>query len=798
MSHDEKIFKIEKTALISILVFSILGGLIFGFINAEIKNYSGIENLKKFQPSISTTLFDVNGEVIAELFQEKRDLATFEDLPSCLVNAFLAAEDKDFYEHFGIDLLAIARAMGKNLIASVKSFKINIVQGGSTITQQLAKRLFTGGERTFARKALEAVLALQIEKKFSKDEILEMYFNQIYLGHGCHGISTASKFFFKKNVKHLSVVECSVLAALPSKPGGYSPLKNTRNAFIKNEDILARMVSEGNLTKERADEIYREFWPRYVDSIKTGFTTKTARTRTLDKAPYFTDYIRQILFSRFGRDVVYSEGLSVYTTLNLKRQKIAQKYLQEGVKKQDETSAKANEYYNTAVDRGLINSYSTLRMIFNLPGLLVQNDDETVLRKTIVDEILDSMDALTLLTDSRTCNKAIEKFRESIAGISSSLKVEGALIAIEPGSGYITSMVGGSEYNVANQYNRAVQARRQPGSAFKPFVYGAGIESGIINTATVLPDAPILDVDSQGSTWAPDNYEGDYRGMVPLTFALAASINIISIRIFDLIGPERIIDYASRMLKVPDIRFTPTPTLALGATELTPFEMANGYAIYANRGKDVIPFAVRYVTDRDGNELVNTEEEVGTIIAAKEMDKTIQVISPEVAWIMTDLMEGVINRGTANDSIRNRSNFYKRAAGKTGTTTNWTDAWFCGFTQDIAAAVWLGYDRSFMSLGKHQAGAAVAAPIWANYMREVYNGMRDPVFPQTPPGVIQQGVCAYTGLLPGPQCTKISGGWGIMNSGRVSEECDGNHLRMKSVLERYMEKEGLRTETEEE
>lgn len=789
----EKVEKIEKIALIAIAVISVIGGIIFGYINAEIKNYSGINNLKSFQPNIPTRLYDVNGELIAELFQEKRDLVSYEDLPACLVNAFLAAEDRDFFKHWGIDPLSIIRAMGKNVAASVASFRPKIIQGGSTITQQLSKRLFTASERTFARKALEAVIALQIEKKFSKEEILEMYFNQIFLGHGCYGISTAASFYFNKEVKHLSLAESSILAALPSKPIGFSPLRYPKRAYEKHADTISRMVDAGTLSKEMAKNVRDDFWPKYVESIKTEFPTKTAVSRNLDNAPFFTDYVRQILIARFGRDVVYNEGLSVYTTLNLKRQQTAQKYFEEGVAKQNDVSSKANEYYNNAVDRGLIGAYGTLMQIFSLPGFLVRNDIEVVFKKSMADEMLDSMDILSIIVDTPRTNMAFELFRKAVSGISTSLNVEGAMVAIEPASGYITTMIGGSEFTVSNQYNRAVQAKRQPGSSFKPFVYGAAIESKRINPGSALPDAPIVDIDAAGDTWSPGNYEGDFSGMVRIRRALAASINIISVRIFDLVGSDIIIKYASRMLKVPESRFNPNPSLALGTTEVSPLEMAGGYAIYANRGRDVIPYSVRYVVDRDGNELANIEEEVGNIIAAKELDGSIQVISEQVAYVMTDLMKEVVDRGTAAESIRVNSRFTKKAAGKTGTTSNWTDAWFCGYTSDIAAVVWLGYDRPFMSLGKHQSGSSTAAPIWANYMREAYNGMPDPAFPVQPEGIYIGGVCSYTGLIPGPNCKEIVGEIMIKGSG-PGDVCDGNHYKMKTVLDRYLEKEGLKSE----
>ncbi len=789
--NKKSILKLEKALLITALVGSIIGGALFGYITSEIKNYSGIHNLKKFQPSIPTRLYDINGELIAELFQKKRDLIRFEDLPKSLINAFLAAEDHVFYEHFGINPLAIIRALWKNALASIQNLKITIVQGGSTITQQLAKRLFTKSERTMARKAFEAILALQIEKKFSKEEILEMYFNQIYLGHGCHGIATAGKFYFEKNIKYLSVAESSILAALPSKPNGFSPLKYPKRAYIKNKDTLKRMINAGYLTKDQYNKILNSFWPKYLESISTEFPTKTALTKNIDKAPYFTDYVRQILLSRYGKDIVYNEGLKVYTTLNLKRQRIGQKHLQLTLKKQDKKSSKFNKMYDSAVDRGLIGTYGMLRMLFSLPGVIVKNDITTIFKKKVLEEMVDAADGLSLLTGASKTNKMIESFRAGVSKISSNLKVEGALIAVEPKTGYITTLIGGSKYEVSNQYNRAVQARRQPGSSFKPFVYGSAIAAGRITTATVLPDTPIVDIDAQGDTWTPGNYEGTFSGMVPVSSALPASINIISVRIYDLMGPDKIVNFASKMLKIAESRFSPNPSLALGSSEVTPLEMATAYSIYANDGKDVIPFAIRYVVDRDGTELDNTEETVGNIIATKEMNNTIQVIKPEVAWIMTDLMKGVIDGGTAFNPIRREVGFRQKAAGKTGTTSNWTDAWFCGFTSDIATIVWVGYDRPFMSLGPHQAGSTVAAPLWANYMKEIYNGMPDSRFSSKPPGVYPKGVCLYTGMIPGPNCKKISGGYGLKKAGRASKKCDGVHYKMKSILQRYMEKEGL-------
>ncbi|MBN2158158.1 MAG: PBP1A family penicillin-binding protein [Spirochaetes bacterium] len=766
--------RIERIALVTFACFCVVGGIMFGYVTSEIKNYSGIDNLKAFQPSIPTRLYDVNREVIAELFRQRRYPVSFEEIPPCLINAFLSAEDQGFYDHFGIDPPAIFRAMGKNLIASIKSLRPVIVQGGSTITQQLAKRLFTSGERTYARKALEAILALQIEKRFTKEEILEMYFNQIYFGHGCHGVAAAAEFFFNKNIGHLSLIESSVLAGLPSRPNGLSPIKYPRRARARNRDILNRIVGEGYLTGERADRLYEEFWPAFIDSIIMEYPTKTAHSKTNDRAPYFTDYVRQILVARFGEDAVYNDGLSVYTTLDLRQQELAESIMSSALKKQDSVYVEENQNKVAGVESGRIDSYEGLRMIFSLPLVSNTNDDDSAFKQMMADHLLDSIEALSLFVQAPGCSRALEAYHSELTGISSVMNVEGALIAIEPFSGYIKTMVGGSQFEVQNQYNRAVQAKRQPGSAFKPFVYGAAIENKLVTTETVLPDAPILDIDAIGNSWTPGNYEGEYMGLVPLNRALSASINVISIRLYDIVGPDKIINYASKMTKVPPTYFGANPSLALGTAELTPYEMATGYAIYANRGKDVIPFAVRYIVDRDGNEIANIEGEVGEILARKAKNGTIQVISEDVAWIMTQMMMRVIDSGTATEGIRVKGGYTRKGAGKTGTTSNWSDAWFCGFTPDITAVVWIGYDQSLMSLGKHQSASEVAAPVWARYMNGVYRDRPDPVFPPMPPGVCQYGQ-----------------GWGLAGAKTQYYDAEGDNSIMKSVLERYMEIEGL-------
>jgi len=760
--------KFGRLVIVGLTLSSIFAGMIFGFIVSEVKNFSGIDNLKQFQPSVPTRLYDINGELISELFKEKRDIVSFDEIPRVCVNAFIATEDQAFYQHFGINYAAIFRAMIKNIMAG------KIVQGGSTITQQLAKRLFTEGQKTFGRKAFEAILALQIEKKFTKEEILEMYFNQIYLGHGCYGISSASSLFFNKQVKYLSAGESSVLAALPSAPGRYSPLMNTRDAYEKNRDILNRMVREKYLTREYSDKIYQEFWPKFVDSIKEEYPTKNAFTKNTDKAPFFSDWVRQILVTRFGEDVVYKDGLSVYTTLDLRHQEVADKVLREGVVVQDRISSSSNIYYKGAVDRGMFSTYNTMRMIFSLPGIVIKFDDVSRVRTLVVNELIDSLDFLTLLTDSRINQNMLEDFRGGTAlDVQSNLRVEGAFISVNPRTGHILSLVGGSNFNVDNQFNRALQARRQPGSSFKPFVYGAAIDNKVMSAGDVLSDAPILNVDEQGVTWSPGNYGGKYSGLVSIKKALAQSINIIAVRIFDIVGPDKIIEFASKMMKIPPSRFSASPSMSLGVSEMTPLEMATAYSIYANSGRDVIPFPVRYVQDRDGNEILNIEQEVGEILAVKQKQGTIQIIPESTSFIMNDLMKAVFDVGTARNVVRDIVGFNKKCAGKTGTTSNWTDAWMCGFTPDVCAIVWVGYDKPFLSLGKGMTGSYTTGPIWAKYMKEVYSFTKDPVFPDAPDSVYKSGSEYY-----------------MLGTKQMHTESGGGQ-KMKSIIDIYMEQEGI-------
>ncbi len=776
--------------LTAIILAGLFGGLLMGFIISEVKNKTALKKLIAYQPKVPTRLYDIHGELISELFREKRELVTFAEIPKHVYQAFLAVEDNNFFNHFGIDFEAILRAAFKNTIA------MKIVEGGSTLTQQLAKGLFTEGEKTFMRKLTEAVYALQIEKEFSKQEILEMYFNQIYFGHGAYGIKSAARFYFRKEIQDLNVVESGILASLPKSPHSFSPIRNTHNCFNRNRVVMRLMVENGFITKEKADKEFSEFWPVYLREIRDRAPSETAFGQKIDKTPYFTEYVRQILIARFGEDKVYNEGFKVYTTLDLNRQRAAQQHLWSNMERFDKTAKIMNRYSKVGVDYSLFGMYETFRSLFALPSLDVRKTEKSIFRHALEEAIVDAMDIGFLFSSGGNASLALDGFRRDTSGFHKNLHVQGAGISVDPSTGYISMMVGGTPFSSTNQFNRAIQARRQPGSAFKPFVYTAAIDSRIYSTGSVELDAPFTHVTADGGTWTPENYEQHNLGPVSLRQALAKSLNVISVRIYDRVGPDRIIDISSKLLKIPHSRFDPNPSLALGSSEVTPYEMATAFSVFANEGKEVIPFAIRFITDRDDNEIVNQETEVRTILAIKEKDGSIQILPKALNWIVLDLLQGVVNYGTGGQ-VRVKGGFKRPAAGKTGTTSNWSDAWFAGFTPNLTTVFWFGYDDRSLSLGAGGSGGNIVAPLWGQYMVDALRN--DPIknFPNMEPGVQSGAFCGVCNGWPTKFCPpgKVIGGYYLPGFGAPScpkEKWD--HWEYRSINQRYQDTEGISEE----
>jgi len=786
--------KILAFTLFLFFTTALFGGFFFGYIISEVSSGKELEKLSGYQPTTPTKLYDINGILFAELYRHRQELLKLEDIPPHVVHAFLSVEDENFYNHFGIDFTGILRAAIVNLI------NFRIVQGGSTLTQQLAKTILQDRKKTFSRKFIEALLTLQIEQEYSKEEILEIYFNLIYLGHGTTGLSSASAVYFRKDVRDLDIAEAAVLARLPKAPVKYSPFKNPGIAKSAHKEVLRLMAKNGYISEDSVDTIHNEFWEKYWPIVITQSPSQVAISTRMNRAPHFTEYVRQILLRELGDELVYSGGLRVYTTIDIEKQEIAEEELREALRKQDRISYGANTRYVVGADRSLVELYNLFGFVFpiGIPDIQELSPKQRFL-KEIDGSISDALEILTLLTPTENEHTAIKEYRKISSVFSRNLHVEGAFITIDHRNGHITTMVGGSRFTPKNQFNRAMQARRQTGSAFKPFVYAAGINERVVGSGTGLMDAPITTISEAGEGWSPQDISGDFRGMVPLQRALALSLNLVSVQVLMRAGVDAVIDITSKLTKVPKNRFPTGPALALGVAELTPFEMAQGYAIIANNGKNVIPFSIRYVLDQNGNIVLNQEEKVRQELASQAEDGSIQVIPEGTAYIMKNMLINVVKAGTPSAALRGTESgagFLGEAGGKTGSTSSYTNAWFCGFDPHYTSIVYLGFDKSSLSLGKGQTAAMIAAPIWGKIHRRFHEKNGYPTFNMSkdsiPSDVVSGAVCSFNGLSPGPSCPTMQNLYlkPITVAGRVlsvpqNRQCDGDrdHYRSQDLEE---------------
>ncbi|MEW6103864.1 MAG: PBP1A family penicillin-binding protein [bacterium] len=592
--------------------------------------------------SLPTRIYSEDNELIGEFAKEKRWLIKIDKLPSYVKYAFISSEDASFYKHPGINIKGIIRASCVNLTSR------RIKEGGSSITQQLAKNLFLTQERTIKRKIQEILLALKIERYYSKDEVLERYLNKIYFGKGVYGIDAASRFYFNKEAGSLSLSEAAILAGMVASPNIYSPFTNPNLSVSRGIRTLNRMANDGYITKEKAKSEAIILKKKIDEIIKAKrFVIGT----TINKAPYFIEYLRKHLEQEYGYNLLYQGGLSVETSLNLKMQILA--------------------------ERALSNGLNRLNM-----G-----------RKN---------------------------------------KIEGALLAIEPTTGKIRAMVGGSGFSVNNQLNRTYQTIRQPGSAFKPIIYAAAIDSGWTLADTILDEPISYPGMDEGETWTPQNYEGRWYGRVTVRKALEDSINIPTIKILDKVGPSRAVIYAKRLGITSELH--PYLSLGLGAFDASVMDMAIAFSVFANGGLRVKPYGIDEVKDRNNNILKKT-------VPFYEC-----VLSKETAYIITSALKGVIQRGTAYPILGGQ--FTCDIAGKTGTTDECVDAWFIGYTPNLLCAVWVGYDRGRRSLGKNMTGAVAAAPIFLEFMKEALKELPKETF-QIPDGVCFVNIDRKTGgVLP--------------------------------------------------
>ncbi|MBN1898040.1 MAG: PBP1A family penicillin-binding protein [Spirochaetes bacterium] len=752
---------IEKVTLVSLSVYSLFLGLLLGFMVVSLQNLTGIKELEDYRPATVTKIYDNEGRLISEYFEEQREIVSLKEIPELLTKALVAVEDQKFYQHKGIHFQGIVRAFVVNMLAGY------IKEGGSTITQQLSKILFTTRKKSIFRKLKEAWLAFQIEKLYTKEEIIEFYLNQVYFGHGAYGVEAASRFYFNKRVSDLNVAECALLAALPAAPNKYSPIKDPETSQQRHKKVLNHMVESGIIDEEQAQSDYYDFWINYQGKIVAP-NSSFWKIR-VDNAPHFTEHVRRIMEKRFGEKILYTEGMRIYTTLNLDMQKAAQETLWKRLQ------AHNNRYY-TRIEQVNKNFDKNFADLISLMGLILDNKKIANLSTHkelnrfnyyFSKESLEQFDLASLIFGLDDIHRLFRIYRTTRSQKVVQDKVEGAIISIEPYSGYIKAMVGGSEFTPENQYNRAVQSYRQPGSAFKPFVYMAALDTGRFTPATTFTDSPVVYFDGEGKEWIPNNYTGQYYGLVTLRKALQKSINIISVMLADQVEIDNVRELAAKMLHIYDYHemkknLPDDLSLALGTATVTPLQMANAFAIIANKGRDVIPISIKYIKDRNNNVLVDMQKEL-----ARKPRR--QIITPQVAFLITDMMKSVLKPGGTAWGAAIETDFWLPAAGKTGTTDNWRDAWFAGFTEKLASVVWVGFDNYSRSLGLGEEGGKVAAPIWCEYMKKAMRNYYLSDF-EVPPGITKVDICLRSGKLVSNDC-KERGVEYFIEGSEPSQEC---------------------------
>ena len=754
--------KIKKSTYVFVfgLFFcAIFFGAGLGLALSNTKFIKDNEQFTEFSTSLPTKLLDINGELITELAsEEKREIISIRDLPQCMLDALITREDRLFYSHHGYSVKALFRAVFGKLTGMS-------LGGGSTLTQQIAGTLFCDRtDMSIRRKLKELWWAIQMERRYTKDEILELYLNKIYFGGGTYGVSAASKYYFGHDATEITPAEAAILVIQLSNPAFYNPFEYPNRAMDRQKDVLNTMVSAGYISKEQADESFDDYWADFD-------YTRTATAAVFnhdDNAPWFSEYVRRELGNLiYGTEDIYSSGFTVNTTLNLKNQAVAQDVM-------DRYIRYANRTYQRLTGERTNQAFSVytpmtelLALTFNLNSLKVSEQrNEAISKATYTSQINPVMDVMSLMfgVDSLKLgivNKANQQAKVKV----SKTTIEGTMIALENDTGYITSLVGGSKFDSENQFIRAVQAKLQPGSAFKPLYYSAAIDSRNFTPTSIISDTPVVFHTADGKPYIPQNFRGEWKGDVELWYALAHSMNIPSLKVLDGIGFEAGINRSIALLGIPKEEvpyrgFVPGYPIGLGVCSVRPIELARAYSVFASGGKEVTPIAIRSVEDKNGNVILNPEKEVRTALQAK--GAAAQVISPQTAFIMTELLQNTVRSGSLagpssnGNKLRYRDSngrLYKiPAAGKTGTTQNWADAWAVGFTPYYTSVFWFGFDKPGQSLGLQLTGSTLSGYAWADYMKKVHNGLPMKEFSKPATGVIEATVCSVSGGILTPEC----------------------------------------------
>ena len=747
--NNLNIKQFKKFYIIAIAIIFLLNTIIFSFLIADIVAQPDIEAIELYQPTIPTKIYDIKGEVISEFFTEQRALVNYKDLPPHLIEAIISMEDNNFMKHAGIDIIGIFRGTIGNMLLGRRP------RGASTLTQQVARGIvLKSRERTITRKLREIWVTFQIEKRLTKEEIVTLYFNQIFFGHSVYGVQAASRFYFNKDVQDLNLAECAMLATLPPSPNTYSPINNPNISMQRHKVVLKRMNDMKFITQAEGDIAYKEFWESYTGKI--GRRGTTAYSASIDRAPYVTEYVRRMLVEKYDEKTLKEEGLKIYTTIDIEKQEAAQKLLTEALRNYNIKYEGGSLDISSVYDRTLLNKLEMLSLIVALPEDLAYNKFNIAVRDALNKNVSSPLALLSDMFGMENVNDVImEVMKADEAELSR--QIEGALVSINPKNGYIVSMVGGSGFTPRNQLNRVTQARRQAGSAFKPFVYAASMDITNYSPSTIVSDAPIGFVFEDGNSWIPKNYSANFKGDVSLRYALAVSLNIATINVLNYVGVTNAIKYMEPIFKADNDEkkskrmFNADLTLSLGTGLFTPLELTTGFATIANEGKEVEPILIRYVTDRHDVMIDNFEEDLKKEIEERGGAK--QVMSQEVAYLISDILSGVLRGGTATSAMY-EAKFTRMGAGKTGTSNDWKDAWFVGYTPELATGIWIGFDSFKYSLGNNQVGGRIAAPIWGKYMVEALKTIK-PTWYKKPNNIVNINICSISGKLPSASCYSI-------------------------------------------
>jgi penicillin-binding protein 1A len=724
-------------------------GAAVGVTLALVRGVPEIEEIKEYMPSHGTKVYADDDTLIGEFNIEKGEYVPITRIPENLIRAVVAVEDSRFWLHKGIDFIAIVRALTKDIRAG------RIKEGASTITQQLAKVVFLSPERTIVRKLKEVTLARKLERNLTKEEILELYLNKIYFGHGAYGIEMAAKSYFGKSIADVTLAEAALLGGLIKAPSRYSPYSNLDLAKERQLIVLKRMLHEGYITDVQVEEAYKK--PLYLSSV---------RHRKF-RPNYFLEYVRKYLEDEYGADLIYKGGLRVHTTLNTNLQMAAINSLKWGLRRVDKrqgfrgplghkeidpeeelnskvsfekvvmkkddlmtaTVIKVSASEATVKIRGTIGKLflsdaKWARKVINSKGSLIKK-----FRKPKLTDILKSGDIIKVRVKELSGKRPVFKLAQEPL-------VQGAVVAIDPTTGYVRAIVGGYDFH-KSEFNRAVFAKRQAGSSFKPFIFAAAMDSGF-TPASIIIDEPLLYESEQFGDWEPENYDEKFHGATRIRKALIHSMNIITVKLIENVGVEKIIRFARQIgIKGP---FPHNLTLGLGSLSVSPLEITSAFSVFAQGGLKRDPIAIKYIIDSEGNVLENNQP------------SSTRAISQQTSFITTSMLEDVVKKGTGW-----RARALKRpVAGKTGTTNEYRDAWFIGYTPELVAGVWVGFDN-MRTLGEEETGSKAAAPIWVSFMKKslpeispfsgkVRGGSEKKPF-DIPDGIVTAIIDPVTGLL---------------------------------------------------